>query len=751
MLTRYYEWLHGRWPAGQPERLPVVNDDGSTQVPGLFVVGDIKGLPLLKFALDSGARAAARVAKELGGAGNHDEDTLDLAILGGGVAGMAAAVEAKKRGLRFEIIEAAEPFSTIVNFPKGKPIFTYPTGMEAAGEVQVSASVKEELLAELRTQVEAAGLATRRGHAVAARRRGEGFEVELADGQSLRARRVIVALGRSGNFRKLEIPGEDLDKVTNRLHDPADFTGRRCLIVGGGDSAVEAALALHEAGAEVTLAYRGEGLSRPKPENRERLEAAASRDPDGLQVLLSTQPREIREESVLLAGPDGERELPNDAVLAMIGREPPLDFFRRSGVPIRGEWTPGRVASLVGVLAIATFIYQWKKGGTFLPLNELFAERGWFPFNLPEAWAGLGESFARPAHLLGTLKVSVGEPGFWYSLAYCAAIVIFGYRRIKRRKTPYVTAQTLTLTAVQLLPLFLLPYLLLPWAGNNGWFDSGWLAGVADELFPRAGYGHGREYWRSFGFILAWPLFFWNVFTHQPMWGWLVISFVQTFVLIPLAVHRWGKGAYCGWICSCGALAETVGDTQREKMPHGPGWNRLNMVGQVFLVLAMFLLVTRALGWAFPGSIFESAYAAVFQGLPAFNYVWFVDLFWAGILGVGLYWHFSGRVWCRFACPLAALMHVYARFSQFAIVAEKKKCISCNACTTVCHQGIDVMNFANKGQAMQDPECVRCSACVQTCPTGVLQFGRVDSEGVAVSLDSLAASAVRARELSSEG
>ena len=92
-------------------------------------------------------------------------------------------------------------------------------------------------------------------------------------------------------------------------------------------------------------------------------------------------------------------------------------------------------------------------------------------------------------------------------------------------------------------------------------------------------------------------------------------------------------------------------------------------------------------------------------------------------------------------------MHVYARFSRFAIVAEKKKCISCNACTSVCHQGIDVMNFANKGQAMQDPECVRCSACVQTCPTGVLQFGRVDDEGVAVSLDSLAASAVRAREL----
>ena len=85
------------------------------------------------------------------------------------------------------------------------------------------------------------------------------------------------------------------------------------------------------------------------------------------------------------------------------------------------------------------------------------------------------------------------------------------------------------------------------------------------------------------------------------------------------------------------------------------------------------------------------------------GYDWFVDLFLAGILGYGLYFWFSGRVWCRFACPLAALMHVYARFSRFRILADKKKCISCNVCTSVCHQGIDVMNFANKGLPMAGP------------------------------------------------
>jgi polyferredoxin len=79
-----------------------------------------------------------------------------------------------------------------------------------------------------------------------------------------------------------------------------------------------------------------------------------------------------------------------------------------------------------------------------------------------------------------------------------------------------------------------------------------------------------------------------------------------------------------------------------------------------------------------------------------------VDIFLAGIVGVGFYFWFSGRVWCRFACPLAALMHIYTRFSRYRIFPEKSKCISCNVCTTVCHQGIDVMNFANKGLPMED-------------------------------------------------
>ena len=128
------------------------------------------------------------------------------------------------------------------------------------------------------------------------------------------------------------------------------------------------------------------------------------------------------------------------------------------------------------------------------------------------------------------------------------------------------------------------------------------------------------------------------------------------------------------------------------------------------------------------------------------SWKWTVDVIVAGVLGVGLYVKYSGRVWCRFACPLAALMHIYARFSRFRILPDKKKCISCNVCTSVCHQGIDVMNFANKGLPMADPQCVRCSACVWSCPTGTLSFGRVDGAGNVAGMTRLPASPVQIRE-----
>ena len=761
-IDKYTRWLHTGWPAGLVEKLPEVDENGVGNLPGLYVVGDLTGIPLLKFSADTGARAVTHILADVDFQRRQQTDPqlLDLAIVGGGVSGMSAALEARQAGLNFELIEASEPFSTIVNFPKGKPIYTYPTEMVPAGQLRFTAEVKEPLVEELRVQTLEQGIEPRLARVEQIEKRGEIFELLIPGKQSLRARRVIVAIGRSGNFRKLGVPGEELDKVYNRLHDPGEYADRDVLVVGGGDSALETAIAIAEGGGRVVLSYRKPEFSRPKPDNVEKIAAlSASADdlpPEGrgsIQLMLASQVRRIEANQVTIENAEGgEEERPNDAVFAMIGREPPLDFFRRSGVKIRGEWRPSTWISFALIMLAAVFIYHWKTDAG-IPIKHWFQEAGLFPFNL--------EKPDDPSSLWGTLRLSMTRPSFYYSLAYCLAVALFGFRRTRRRRTPYVKMQTLTLVLIQCIPLFLLPYLLLPWAGHNGWFAAGSLMqSVADALFPASEWAeHGREYWRSLGLILAWPLFFWNVFTAQPLWTWLAISLVQTFVVIPLIVWRWGKGAYCGWICSCGALAETMGDAHRHKMPHGPLWNRVNMIGQVALALASLLLILRLIGWGLPHDHWVNQfYMGLFMGKDAnwgslpfpftfLNYVWSVDLLLAGIIGVGFYWHFSGRVWCRFACPLAALMHIYARFGRFRILADKKKCISCNVCTSVCHQGIDVMNFANKGLPMADPQCVRCSACVESCPTGVLEFGRIEPQsGRVLGRDSLAASPVRMRE-----
>ncbi|MCA9754139.1 MAG: NAD(P)-binding domain-containing protein, partial [Gemmatimonadetes bacterium] len=629
---RFAEWLHLQWPAGTVEKLPEVREDGSTNVPGLFVAGDLRGVPLLKFSADTGARVAERLADDLSRAGQSPAgaDVFDLAIVGAGVAGMSAALTARRRGLRFVVLESSEPFSTIVNFPRAKPIYTYPKDMTPAGELAVTASVKEALVDELRGQTVDQGIVPASARVERVAKAPHGFDVVLAGGDTVRARRVLAALGRSGDFRRLDVPGEDLDKVSNRLHDPRDFQARRVLVVGGGDSALESAIALAENGADVTLSYRRADLARPKAENTERAnELAAS---GKLALRLATEVTEIREQDVVLRHADGRSEtIPNDFVFAMIGREAPLEFFRRSGVTIAGDRGAKFWATLLAFAGVIGFLYHWKAGGK---LTAKFQAHDWFPFQ-----------FMRPedaSTLAGTLGIAFQTPAAWFTLAYTLAIVGFGVRRIRRRRTPYVTVQTLTLMAFQIVPLFLLPSVLLPWAGHRGafgdadrvvtiapaaatrWEESvlhspedpaalldsvrpdlpadvaawpdlslevswpirhagdrlllhgadGRLATVrvsdrrihvhdptrgsswwADQLFPASEWdAQGREYWRTIGLILAWPLFLWNVFTYQPMVLWLVISVVQTFVLIPLLIRFWGKGAYCGWICSCGGL-----------------------------------------------------------------------------------------------------------------------------------------------------------------------------------------------------
>ena len=767
LLKDYADWIHLQFPGGEVEKLPRVDDDYRTNVDGVYVVGDLAGVPLLKFSIDSGAKAVRHAAGEIGEAGTGDgapapdpdgseARPYDVAILGAGAAGMAAAREAESLGVYYTVLEAQKRFATIKDFQARKPIYTYPKEMTPAGDLRVTADIKEALVDELEAQTKDISVRHFEAHRIADR--GSLKVVESEEGERVYARRVIVAIGRSGNFRSLGVPGEDRDFVHHRLHDPARCSGCDVLVIGGGDSALEAAVALTKAGADVTLSYRRDEFTRPKPENVEKTyELATYHGGEGsLRLLMPSDVEEIGEGAVRISTERGEETVDVDVVYAMIGREAPLDFFRRSGIRLRNDfgdlpntlreavtsvdWLSDvlwrRVGAFAAFFLFMCAVYSWKDGGW---LYRLASGANVFPFNLT--------ADAGAAGLLEIIATSATKPAFYYTLAYSAIVVVFGFRRIRRRKTPYIKVQTLTLMVIQVIPLFVLPEILLPYLGANGLLPAGFL----DALFPASEYAvHGREYWRAYGFILAWPLLVYNVFTAEPLWWWIGICFVQTFVLIPGMIYYWGKGAYCGWICSCGALAETLGDEHRDKMPHGEGWNKLNLVGQVIMVIAFLLLALRIGGWIWPGGLMEQSFNQLMNGEVLglkLNYAWTVDVVLAGMVGYGVYFWLSGRFWCRFFCPLAALMHIYARFSRFRILSDKKKCISCNVCTSVCHQGIDVMSYAQKGEPMDDPECVRCSACVQSCPTGVLSFGQVEpSTGAFISRDSLEASLTRIQE-----
>ena len=265
-IRRYARWLHTRWPAGRVENLPEVRPDGSTAVPGLWIAGDLSGVPLLKFALDSGARVAASVATSARRA-RPAAGEIEFAIVGAGVSGMAAALEAGRLGLACVVLEDAEPFATIADFPARKPIFTYPTSMTPAGPLQVQADVKEPLLEELRAQAAASGIDVRRARATHVAR--EAARWWCTSSRASRCARATCwwRSGAAATFAAWVCRANRTARVFHRLHDPKDFRGRDVIVAGGGDSAAEAAIALADAGARVTLVHRSAQLVRPSPAN----------------------------------------------------------------------------------------------------------------------------------------------------------------------------------------------------------------------------------------------------------------------------------------------------------------------------------------------------------------------------------------------------------------------------------------------------------------------------------------------------
>jgi thioredoxin reductase/NAD-dependent dihydropyrimidine dehydrogenase PreA subunit len=310
--------------------VPIVADNLETNVSGVFIAGELGGVGLIANAVEQGRRAveAMRACDAAG-----EADSLDLVIAGAGPAGLAASLAAIERGLRFVTVEQDTLGGCIAHYPRGKLVMSSPAELPIVGRMPFSRASKEDLLAYWREVERDVGLEIRYGERVGSvTRRDGGFDVRTS-GATYRTRAVLLAIGRRGTPRRLGVPGEGLSKVVYRLDDAEQYTGKTVLVVGGGNSALEAAAGLAELGTvDVTLSYRGRSFTRAREENRLRIERAEAEG--RLAVLMESNVAEIGEDTVLLRRDGRVHEIANDAVIVCAGGLMPTDLLDRIGIAV---------------------------------------------------------------------------------------------------------------------------------------------------------------------------------------------------------------------------------------------------------------------------------------------------------------------------------------------------------------------------------------------------------------------------------
>jgi thioredoxin reductase len=316
---------------GSPTRgleLPTIDENFETNVPGAFIAGELGGVGLIRNAVEQGRRAVEAIAQS-DPSGRRPK--LDLAIIGAGPAGFSASLAAMKHGLRFVTLEQSELGGAVAHYPRGKLVMTKPAELPLVGKFHFRDVSKEKLLAFWRQVEKDTGLRIRYNEPVAAvAAQADSFLVQTARAQ-YEARNILLAIGRRGTPRKLGVPGEDLPKVVYRVIDPAQYRDRRVLIVGGGDSAIEAAVSIaREPGAMVTLAYRGKAFVRAKAVNRRQLMAEV--EAHCIRLLVESTVTRITPDMVHLATKSGPVTLSNDDVVICAGGVLAADFLRSIGI-----------------------------------------------------------------------------------------------------------------------------------------------------------------------------------------------------------------------------------------------------------------------------------------------------------------------------------------------------------------------------------------------------------------------------------
>jgi len=315
--------------------LPSVTATFESSQKGLYIAGELGGMGLIATAVRQGVKAVEAIHDSLRGA--PADDTLPLLIVGAGPAGIAAMLEAHRLGLRARWIDKeASLGGSVLAYPRGKVVMTTPVELPIYGKVHLRRTTKSALIELWQDVLARCNIAPEYGITVTGiATRGDVLVVSTSSGE-IRARRVLLATGRRGRPRQLQVAGEDLAHVHHHLDDPMQHDHARILVVGGGDVAVEAALALAERpGTEVTLCHRGEHFDRAKPALQARLAEA-----NGLTVLRRAEIDAIRTPEVVVRTPDGPRTVTADKVFVLIGHDLPSDLLAAAGIRVkthRGE------------------------------------------------------------------------------------------------------------------------------------------------------------------------------------------------------------------------------------------------------------------------------------------------------------------------------------------------------------------------------------------------------------------------------
>jgi len=314
--------------------VPYLTSECETNIKNMFVVGELGGLALIKNAVNQGRDCIDTIAKRsaLMGSSRLASNIYEVLIVGAGPAGISASLRAIERRLNYITLDEGEIGGTVAKYPRQKLVMTSPVEFPMHGKFKKTELSKEELIAFWKKVFERADFKCRQGEKVEdVKKEKDGiFTVTTSKGQH-RARNVLLALGRSGSPRKLGVKGEDLPKVMYRLIEADHYVNKRILVVGGGDSAVEAAMGLgHQVGNNVTLSYRKESFTRIKERNAQRIQEAIRKGK--VKLLFNSNPVEFRKDSVILDVGGKTQEIPNDYVWIFAGGEPPTAFLKKIGV-----------------------------------------------------------------------------------------------------------------------------------------------------------------------------------------------------------------------------------------------------------------------------------------------------------------------------------------------------------------------------------------------------------------------------------